>query len=149
MKRHTSLDLWAHACVPSLVISFFLSSTCFLQWYQEMTEILECNSISLKSCTHIPDFSAEHQWKTENNWVANANELGFSTKRFNKNNITMPQVSFWAVLFHKYICRPYFTSRPELDFWQGTGGTSIKHLISPCLCLICAVYEIFWIKDLN
>ncbi len=57
-----------------------------------MIENLECNSISLKSCTPIPDFSAEHQLKTEN-WIKNVTELDFSTKLFNKINITMPQVS--------------------------------------------------------
>jgi hypothetical protein len=30
MKWHTSVDLLAHACVPNLDISYFLSSTCFL-----------------------------------------------------------------------------------------------------------------------
>ena len=30
MKWHTSVDLFAHACVPNLDVSVFLSSTCFL-----------------------------------------------------------------------------------------------------------------------
>jgi hypothetical protein len=58
-----------------------------------MTKISGCNSISLKSCTPITDFSAEHQIKTEN-WITNGIELAFSTKLFNKINITMRQVSF-------------------------------------------------------
>ena len=41
------------------------------------------------------------------------------------------------------------TSSAELDFWQETGETSIKHLISPCCRLIWAVYEIFWMKNPN
>ena len=61
MKWHTSVDLLAHAWVPNLNIGSFFSSTCFLHYYHEMTEISECNSISLKSCTSIPVFSATHQ----------------------------------------------------------------------------------------
>ena len=36
-----------------------------------------------------------------------------------------------------------------MDFWQETGETRIKHLISPCCQLRQAVYEIFWLKNLN
>ncbi len=61
-----------------------------------MTEISGRNSISFKSCTPISDFSAEHPWKTEN-WITNGIEHAFSTKLFNKINIIMRQVSFWAV----------------------------------------------------
>ncbi len=42
-----------------------------------------------------------------------------------------------------------FTSSAALDFWQGTGETSIKHLISSCHSLIWVVYDIFWMKNLN
>ena len=72
-----------------------------------MAEISEFNSISLKSCTPIPVFSATHQWKKEN-WFTDGIELGFSTKRFNKNNITKPPVSFWALLFHNLFHYLYF-----------------------------------------
>ncbi len=52
--------------------------------------------------------------------------------------------------FHlRYVWSADFTSSAEMDFWQETGETSIKHLISPCCRLIWAVYEIFWIKNLN
>ena len=42
-----------------------------------------------------------------------------------------------------------FTSSAELDFWQETGETSIKYLISSCCRLIWAVYETFWMKNPN
>jgi hypothetical protein len=58
-----------------------------------MTENLESNLKSLKSCTPIPDFSAENKKKAEH-WITNGIELGFSTKLFNKNNMSTPQVSF-------------------------------------------------------
>ena len=148
MKWHTSVDLLAHACVPNLNISSFFSSTCFLHYYHEMTEISECNSISLKSCTSIPVFSATHQWKKEN-WFTDGIELGFLTKLFNRNNITKPPVSFSAVLFNDLFRCPYFTSSAELDLWRETGENSIKHLISPFHRLIWAVFEIFWVKNLN
>ena len=82
-------------------------------------------------------------------WIANGTELDFSTKLFNKININMPQVSFWEVFHLLYVWSADFTSSAELDFWQETGETSIKHLISPCCRLIWAVYEIFWMKNLN
>ena len=58
-----------------------------------MTEISECNSLSLECCVPIPDISAKHQYKTDT-WIANGTELGFSTKLFKNININMPQVSF-------------------------------------------------------
>ena len=63
MKWHTSMDLLAHACVPNVDIGHLLSSICFLHPYQEMTEISECNSISLECChgVPIPHISAKHQ----------------------------------------------------------------------------------------
>jgi len=82
-------------------------------------------------------------------WIANGTELDFSTKLFNKININMPQVSFWEVFHLLYVWSADFTSSAELDFWQETGETSIKHLISPCCRLIWAVYETFWMKNLN
>ncbi len=69
-----------------------------------MKEILECNSIYFKSCTTIPDFSAEDQLKTENR-IANGIELDFSTNLFNKINITVPPVFILAVLFNDIFCQ--------------------------------------------
>jgi hypothetical protein len=40
-------------------------------------------------------------------------ELDFSMKLFNKNNISMPQVSLWAVLFDDVFCLPI--SLPQLN----------------------------------
>ncbi len=58
-----------------------------------MTEISECNSISLECCAPIPDVSAKHQYMTDTR-IANGTELGFSMKLFNIININMPQASF-------------------------------------------------------
>ena len=80
-----------------------------------MTIILECNSVSLKSCIPIPDFSAEHQQKTEN-WFSNGNKLDFSTKIFNKNNNAMHLVSFSAVSSLILLNDRVLISLPELNW---------------------------------
>ena len=47
-------------------------------------------------------------------WIANGTELGFSTKLFNKINIDMPQISFWAVLINEGFGQ--LNSHPQLNW---------------------------------
>ena len=89
-EDHTSEDLWAHACVPSLIFDSFLSSVFHLISRDAANFKMQLNFS--KDCIPIPEFSADHQEKTEIR-LTNGNELGFPTKLFNKNNLSMPQVS--------------------------------------------------------